>query len=288
MKTHEIINFGSEVLKKRNIGSCRLDSEIILSHILNKSREKIITSESQVSKSDFKKFNVMISRRSYFEPIAYIINKKEFRSRDIYVDKHSLIPRPETELLLDPIIELFKRKKLFFLDIGVGTGCISLSILKEISHSRGIGIDASNKSIRIAKINLNNQKLSKRIKLKCRSVDQIFNVNFDLVVSNPPYVVKREINRLSKDIKNFEPQKALDGGNDGLDVIRKVIYKSTQILKLNGILALEIGRGQYFSVLKILKLNGFKEINKVKDYKDNVRCIFSTLLQKKTKWWKKI
>ena len=97
-------------------------------------------------------------------------------------------------------------------------------------------------------------------------------------MSNPPYIMKREINQLSEDIKKFEPQKALDGGYDGLDVIRKVIYKSKNILKLNGTLALEIGRGQNYSVSNILKLNGFREIKKIKDYKDNVRCIFSTLM----------
>ena len=188
-----------------------------------------------------------------------------------------MIPRPETELLIDPIIKKFKGKSIYFLDMGVGTGCIMLSILSELNNSRGLGIDISNKAISVAKINLETMKLNKRASLKCRSIDTIYNKKFDLIVSNPPYIVKREINQLSEDIKKFEPQKALDGGHDGLDVIRKVIYKSKNILKLNGILALEIGRGQYYSASSILRLNGFREIKKIKDYRDNVRCIFSTL-----------
>ena len=277
MKTSEAINIGSKILKNRNITSHKIDAEIILSHVLKTSREKLLINEQAISYINLKRFKKIISRRSKKEPIAYIFNKKEFRSKDFYVVKNSLIPRPETELLIDPIIKKFKGKSLYFLDIGVGTGCIMLSILSELNNSRGLGIDICNKAISVAKINLETMKLNKRASLKCRSIDTIYNKKFDLIVSNPPYIVKREINQLSEDIKKFEPQKALDGGHDGLDVIRKVIYKSKNILKLNGILALEIGRGQYYSVSNILRLNGFREIKKIKDYRDNVRCIFSTL-----------
>ena len=277
MKTSEAINIGSKILKNRNIISHKIDAEIILSHVLKTSREKLLINEQVISYTNLKRFKKIISRRLKKEPIAYIFNKKEFRSKDFYVVRNSLIPRPETELLIDPIIKKFKGKSIYFLDMGVGTGCIMLSILSELNNSRGLGIDICNKAISVAKINLETMKLNKRASLKCRSIDTIYNKKFDLIVSNPPYIVKREINQLSEDIKKFEPQKALDGGHDGLDVIRKVIYKSKNILKLNGILALEIGRGQYYSVSNILRLNGFREIKKIKDYRDNVRCIFSTL-----------
>ncbi len=278
MKTSEVINIGSRILKNRNIISHKIDAEIILSHVLKTSREKLLINEQAISYTDLKRFKKIISRRLKKEPIAYIFNKKEFRSKDFYVKKNSLIPRPETELLIDPIIKKFKGKSLYFLEVGVGTGCIMLSILNELNSSRGIGIDICNKAISVAKINLETMNLNKRASLKCRSIDKIYNKKFDLIVSNPPYIIKREINQLSEDIKKFEPQKALDGGYDGLDVIRKIIYKSKNILKLNGTLALEIGRGQNYSVSNILKLNGFREIKKIKDYKDNVRCIFSTLM----------
>ena len=277
MKASEAINIGSKILKNRNITSHKIDAEIILSHVLKTSREKLLINEQAISYINLKRFKKIISRRSKKEPIAYIFNKKEFRSKDFYVVKNSLIPRPETELLIDPIIKKFKGKSIYFLDMGVGTGCIMLSILSELNNSRGLGIDICNKAISVAKINLETMKLNKRASLQCRSIDTIYNKKFDLIVSNPPYIVKREINQLSEDIKKFEPQKALDGGHDGLDVIRKVIYKSKNILKLNGILALEIGRGQDYSVSNILRLNGFREIKKIKDYRDNVRCIFSTL-----------
>ena len=277
MKTTQLLDFGSNILRSKKIISHRIDSEVILSYILKISREKLLIKEDKVCNENIIKFKSLISRRLKQEPVAYIIARKEFRSEDFFVDKKSLIPRPETELLIDPIVKIFKNKNLFFLDIGVGSGCIIFSILKELNHSKGIGIDICKKAVLNAKINLNRFNLKNRVKLLNKSVDQVLNKKFDLVVSNPPYIVKREINRLANDIRKFEPKIALDGGNDGLDVIKKVIYKSKEILKLKGVLALEIGRGQYFSVARILKENNFRQIRVMKDYQNNIRCIFSTL-----------
>jgi release factor glutamine methyltransferase len=277
MKTTQLLDFGSNILRSKKIISHRIDSEVILSYILKISREKLLTKEDKVCNENIIKFRSLISRRLKQEPVAYIIEKKEFRSEDFFVDKKSLIPRPETELLIEPIVKIFKNKNLFFLDIGVGSGCIIFSILKELNHSKGIGIDICKKAILNAKINLNRFNLKNRVKLLNKSFDQVLNKKFDLVVSNPPYIVKREINRLANDIRKFEPKVALDGGNDGLDVVKKVIYKSKEILKLKGVLALEIGRGQYPSVARVLRENNFRQIRIVKDYQSNIRCIFSTL-----------
>ena len=277
MKTTQLLDFGSKILRSKKIISHRIDSEVILSYILKISREKLLIKEDKVCNENIIKFRSLISRRLKQEPVAYIIGRKEFRSEDFFVDKKSLIPRPETELLIDPIVKIFKNKNLFFLDIGVGSGCIIFSILKELNHSKGIGIDICKKAVLNAKTNLNRFNLKNRVKILNKSVDQVLNKKFDLVVSNPPYIVKREINRLANDIRKFEPKIALDGGNDGLDVIKKVIYKSKEILKLKGVLALEIGRGQYFSVARVLEENNFRQTRIVKDYQNNIRCIFSTL-----------
>ena len=279
MKTNELINLGSTFLKHNRILSNKIDSEIILSHILGISRERLLINETEIEQDEVKKFKSLILRRSKNEPVAYIVNNKEFRSKNFFVDKNSLVPRPETELLIDPIIKMFKKKKPYFLEVGLGTGCLTYSILSELNQSRGVAIDVSKETLNNAKKNL--KKFKNRIKLLTTSVESLRNTKFDLIVSNPPYIITREIKQLAFDIQKFEPRIALDGGNDGLDVVRKVIYKSKNILKYNGILALEIGTGQYCKVMKILKANSFKKKMLIKDYKNNVRCIFSTLLRKK-------
>ena len=176
------------------------------------------------------------------------------------------------------MFQYLDEKNFFFLDVGIGNGCIIFSILKELKHSSGIGIDKCKKTILNAKKNLISLKLQNRTKLLHRPICKVFGYKFDLIVSNPPYIIKRNIKRLSKDITKYEPRSALDGGNDGLDVIRKVIYKSRKILKSNGILALEVGTGQHGNVIKILSENKFRLIETVRDYKNNIRCIYSTLL----------
>tara|TARA_Y100001970_G_scaffold284992_1_gene403577 strand:- start:1458 stop:2291 length:834 start_codon:yes stop_codon:yes gene_type:complete len=277
MKTSQAVNFGSEILKANKILTYRLDSELILASILNTSREKLITSNLKIPKKNFSKFKDLIRRRSSKEPIAYILKKKEFVSENFFVDYKSLIPRPETELLIEPIIKHFKNKRLFFLDIGTGSGCILISILKNVDGSRGVGIDICNQTLINCRKNLLTFNLINRARVLHKSIDKLNDMKFDLIVANPPYIIKREFHRLPQDIKKFEPRIALDGGNDGLDVFRKVIYKSKYLLKSNGILALEIGTGQFSQVNSLLNENNFKNKILVKDYKNNIRCIFSTL-----------
>ena len=277
MEILELINNGAKKLKSKNIFSHKLDSEILLSKALNKSREELITSfKDKVTKAKINQFHKLISRRSLREPIAYILKEKEFWSKSFLVNSNVLIPRPETELMVETVVKIFKNKNIHILDIGTGTGCILLSILSELKNSKGIGIDISHKAIQIAKKNQKKHNLTQQTKFYKKSFNEIYHNKFDLIVSNPPYIRSKDLKNLDDDIKKFEPKLALDGGNDGLDVIKKVIYKSKSILKFNGMLALEIGNGQFKKVSKILKDNRFIIKFLVKDYKDNIRSILST------------
>ena len=254
MNVSELLNSGSIALKLNKIKTYQLDSELVLSNLLKKKRESLLISlNEKVSKNTIANFEQLMTRRANREPLAYILKNKEFWSKDFFVNRNTLIPRPETELLCESVIKIFKNKNLHILDIGTGSGCIILSILSEIKGAKGIGIDVSRKAIEVAKKNSSKLGLKNRIKFFSRSFEDVSSYKFDLIVSNPPYIKTSDINNLSDDIKRFEPKIALDGGKDGLDVIKKVIYKSNTILKKFGLLALEIGYGQHYKVSQILK-----------------------------------
>ena len=278
MEIIKLLNNGSKILKDKNIASHILDSEILLSKTLNKTREQLLSNLNiKIDKKKIYQFKKLINRRSLSEPVAYILKQKEFWSKKFHINKDTLIPRPETEMLVEEIIKIFKRRKTFILDIGTGSGCILLSLLSELKKSKGIGIDKSARALNIAIKNAKQFKLINRVKFYPRSLSDFHNIKFDLIVSNPPYIMRKDIKYLKDDIKKFEPELALDGGNDGLDVIKKVIYKSRIILKIKGMLALEIGNGQFKKVSKILKENKFRTKYLVKDYRENIRCIISSL-----------
>ena len=276
MNVSELLNSGSKTLKQNKIKTHQLDSELVLSSLLKKQRENLLINVNEkVSKNTIESFKRLIFRRANKEPLAYILKNKEFWSKDFFVDRSTLIPRPETELLCESVIKILKNKNLHILDMGTGTGCIILSILNEIKDAKGIGVDISREAIKVARKNSNKFGLNKRVKFLNKSLEDIYSYKFDLIVSNPPYIKTSDIKNLSDDIKRFEPRIALDGGKEGLDVIKKVIYKSRTILKKLGMLALEIGYGQYYQVSQILKKENFREELLVKDYKNNVRCILA-------------
>ena len=276
MNAFEIIKFGSNLLKEKKIPSFILDLEILLSKVLNKTREDtLINLDQEINKMNISVYKEYLKRRSNSEPIAYILGEKEFWSKKFNVNKDTLIPRPETELLVDKILKIYQEKQISVLDIGTGSGCIVISLLSSLKTSNGVGIDISKNAILMAKKNALKHKLSRRVKFLNKSINNIFSKKFDLIVSNPPYVDSKDIKNLSDDIKRFEPRIALDGGNDGLDLIKKVIYKSKDILKIKGMLALEIGNEQIKKVSKILIDNNFRIKHVIKDYKTNVRCVFA-------------
>ena len=277
MRALELIKIGSDLLKQKEVPSYLLDSEILLSKTLRKSREELLINlDIEINQKSYLKFKEYLLRRSKKEPIAYILEEKEFWSKNFNINQSTLIPRPETELLVNKLVKIFKEKKISILDIGTGSGCIILSLIGELKRSNGVGIDISKEAIIVAKKNAFKHKLFNRVKFFNRSLNCVFNKKFDLIVSNPPYIETKDIKNLNQDIKNYEPRIALDGGNDGLDLIKKVIYKSKSLLKTKGMLALEIGNGQINKVSKILFDKGLRVYDTIKDYKENIRCVFAT------------
>jgi len=277
MNLENIVKKASEKLKNHNIHTHELDAQIILSDIMKIKREFLITNNKMhIPEKVLKKYDVSIKRRIKREPVAYIIGKKEFWSENFLVNSSTLIPRPETELLIYKVVKFFKNKRVNILDIGTGSGCVLLSILKELPMARGIGIDISSKAVQVAKINA--KKLNLFLRSKFNVIDfKKFNIGkYDLIISNPPYIPAKDIKNLSRDILNHEPLNALHGGVDGLDLIKKVIYKSNYLLKREGLLALEIGFNQYRKVSNELKYNGYRELSTECDFNRNVRCIIST------------
>ena len=280
MNTLKLINEGSNKLKQSNIISHQLDSEILLSKVLNKTRENLLINlEQNIDGKNVKKFEKLIRRRSLNEPIAYILKKKEFWSRNFEINNNTLIPRPETELMVEKLVYIYKQKKINILDIGTGSGCILISLLSELKQSNCIGIDISKKALKIAIKNSKKNNQKNNIKFLNRSLSNFYHKKFDLIVSNPPYIRTRDIKNLDRSIKYYEPKIALDGGNDGLDVIKKVIYKSKEILKVNGLLALEIGNGQLRKVSTLLLKNLYRIEHNIRDYKNNTRCLIAKYIR---------
>jgi release factor glutamine methyltransferase len=278
MNIENILIEGIYALQSNEILNPKLDTEIILSNSIKKDKKFIILNpKKNLSQDQINRFNNLIERRKRGEPIAYLINKKEFWNDEFYVNKDVLIPRPDTEMIIEQILKIYsKTAQLQVLDIGTGSGCILLSILKERSNFYGTGIDISKKSINISKFNAKQLNLTNRVKFFHSSVDNFKNGKYDIIVSNPPYIKLLSLKYLEKDVVNFEPKLALNGGFDGFSEIRKVINKASILIKKNGKFILEIGFNQKNKAVEILKEEGFFINKAIKDYGNNDRCIIST------------
>ena len=275
-----ILNMGSSFLKENHVNSYQIDSELLLSKVLNKNREYMFLNHTKTLNNELlEKFKVLLNRRKKKEPLAYILNHKEFWKNSFYIDNNVLIPRPDTEILIEEILKLYnKDRNLSVLDIGTGSGCIIISLLKDRPRFNGTAIDISKKAINIAKYNAKMHQLSHRIKFYKTSVDNFFKGKYDLIVSNPPYINRLSLKYLEKDILGYEPIQALEGGLDGFNVFNKIIKMSSILLKKGGKLVLEIGFDQKTEMLRILKKKNFFLNKTVQDYSGNDRCIICTKL----------
>ena len=278
MKLGIVINNALKKLKENNIKSALLDTEILLSEAINQSREFIVLNlDYDVKEKEFKNFNYMIDQRSKGKPVAYLTGKKFFWKNEFFINENILIPRPDTEIIIEQVLKVYKKKnKINFLDIGFGSGCIVLSLLKERPDFTATGVDISYQALKVCKINAYKLGVKNRLRLYKSDIDKFFVGKYDLIISNPPYIKKNNIKYLEKDIVNFEPKKALDGGLDGISEIRKIINKSSELIKNNGKLILEIAYNQKKEVKKLLIENSFYINSVVKDLANNDRCIIST------------
>ncbi len=280
MNYNEILKNGVNFLKQNKIKNPFLDAELILSKVINKKREEILlNTNNKLKHNDILNFKNFLLRRKQREPIAYILGYKYFWKHKFLTNNSVLIPRPDTELLIEEALKyLPKSKSKKILDIGTGSGCIIISLLKERPKCLASAVDISKKAINVAKNNAKLHQLENKINFINIDIDKYKSYNYDLIISNPPYINSIDLNRLDVDIKFHEPKLALSGGFDGYTEIKKVIKKSKTLLKVNGKLLIEIGHKQKTQSVKILMDNGFY-INKIsKDLSGKDRCIVSTKL----------
>ena len=276
----QILKNGENFLKKNKIKNPYLDTELILSKVVNRKREEILLNPNiKLKNTDITKFKNYLFRRYQKEPMAYILGYKHFWKYKFLINKSVLIQRPDTELVIEESLRYLpidKSKKI--LDIGTGSGCIIISLLKERPKCVATAIDISKNALNVARNNAKLHQLENKINFINIDIDKYKSSNYDLIISNPPYINSIELNRLDDDIKFHEPILALSGGSDGLRYLKKVILKSKKLLKVNGKLILEIGHKQKNQCVKILNKNGFY-INKTsKDLSRKDRCIVGTKL----------
>jgi release factor glutamine methyltransferase len=273
----EVFSSGIKKLICFNNRNPQLDAKILLRHILGINNEKFeLKKNDEISFVDLDNYFKLISRRLNGEPIAYIIGKQSFWNDDFKVTKDTLIPRPETELIIENIIKYFPEKnaKLRFADLGTGSGCIIISLLQEYINATGVGIDISEQAIKIA--TQNKKLLSKPERLDFIINDfSNFNLNdFDIIVANPPYV-NIEDNNLDRNVYEHEPHLALFAKKNGLSAYEIILNNAFTIKSNNLYLFLEIGINQANSVSKLLKNNNFKVISIENDLANIPRCIIA-------------
>ena len=265
-------------LKKNKIPNPEIDLRVLLNYS-RLFKNEIILSNFNINQINIKKFNLMLNRRLANEPISKIINKKSFWKDDFYVNEFVLDPRPETEIIIEESHKFFNNKKsnLKILDIGTGSGAIAISLAREYENADILAIDISEDAIKVAYKNIKDKKLHNRIKLKKTTIDDI-NENFDLIVSNPPYLTKNELENISQEIRNFEPFVSLDGGEDGLSFYREFAKKIPQIMNSNAYFIIEIGAKQYDDCREIFSVSSLKFEKKTQDLQKKDRImVFSKI-----------
>lgn len=271
---HDLLKEGSQRLKDENIASSRLDAELILCNLLDVDRVYLyMYREKEVVAGVREKFWEAIEKRADHMPLQYIVNKQEFMGLDFYLEEGILIPRPDTEILVEKVLEIYRDrygpKRVKIMDIGTGSGAIAVSLARYIEDSRVTAIDICPRALELARKNAASNQVAGKITFHLGSLFQPIGreeyKSYDFIISNPPYIPSWEIPTLDRGVKDYEPSLALDGGEDGLDFYRHISKDSIDYLKEGGWLMFEIGYNQGKDVREILEINGFKNIRVFKD-----------------------
>ena len=272
----EALSIGSKELEKKGIKSALLETKILIKDILNVSDEKLISpKEVFLSNSQFELYQSFLERRKQFEPIAYILNKREFWKDNFYINSSTLIPRQDSEIIIETVLKLIPNtdEELKFADLGTGSGCLIISLLREYKYSDGVGIDASKEAIQVAERNKNILSNKNRLKLKLADFSSFKTSEYDVIISNPPYVNKNNINNLQKDVVCYEPHQAIFADEEGLIYYKKIIHNLNKNYKCGQKAVFEIGLGQDKVVINLLKNNDFRLISIENDIAGIPRCI---------------
>lgn len=278
LQVGSLLKEGYELLKAHGIDSYALDTELLLGMVINKDRLFIMLNRNyQVNKGEAERYYELLNLRKNKMPVKYILGECEFMGLNFHVKKGVLIPRPDTEILVEKAIEEIKNNKLQNVcDVCCGSGVIGISIAKFIDYVNVKCFDISNTAYEVTKVNIDRISLSERVQvLKSDLLDHCINNNlkFDIIVSNPPYIREEVISTLMEDVKNYEPYEALCGGDDGLYFYKKITIQSLSVLNKGGVLIFEIGHDQKEAVSSILRENGFIDIECTKDLAGNDRVV---------------
>ena len=275
MNIKQALEYGIELLKENNIDEPILKTRMVLANILNETKEYLMVHELEELDEDLLKvFKEDISKLCKRIPIQYITNKQEFMGLEIYVDENVLIPQPDTEILVEEVINIAKKeKKTKILDLCTGSGAIGISMAKNIENFEITLSDISSDALNVAKQNCINNGVEDKTKIMQSDLFENIEDKFDIIVSNPPYIRSDVIKTLDKEVQN-EPILALDGGEDGLDIYRKIIEQAYEYLNQDGYLCLEIGYDQKEEVIKLIEeTNKYTDIYQKKDLAGNDRIV---------------
>ncbi|MDR5659734.1 peptide chain release factor N(5)-glutamine methyltransferase [Serpentinicella sp. ANB-PHB4] len=278
-----VLKEATEQLEKAGVDTPKLDAQVLLCSVMNIDRINLhIYPEREISREICREFGELIKKRVNMVPIQYIINKQEFMGLDFYIEEGVLIPRGDTEILIEETLRIYKEKEhqqdVSILDIGTGSGAISVSLAKYIPKAQVYAVDISETALRVANKNAITNKVDSRVKfLEGSMFDPIdalkMEKHFDFIVSNPPYIPSEDVLGLDRQVKDYEPRLALDGGNDGLDFYRKITTKSPEFLKKNGWLLFEIGYDQGKAVKELLLKVGFVDVEVLQDLAGKDRVV---------------